>query len=34
MGRKETFIETAVNYTLELDVKFYVIENVAERSPW
>jgi YgiT-type zinc finger domain-containing protein len=28
---KETFIDTTVNYTLELDGKAYVIENVPAR---
>lgn len=28
---KETFIDTTVNYTLELDGKFYVIESVPAR---
>ncbi len=28
---KETMIDTKVNYTLELDGKFYIIENVPAR---
>lgn len=28
---KETFIDTKVNYTLEMEGKFYVIENVPAR---
>ncbi len=28
---EETFIDTKVNYTLEMEGKFYVIENVPAR---
>ena len=28
---KESFVETKVNYTLEIEGKFYVIENVPAR---
>jgi YgiT-type zinc finger domain-containing protein len=28
---KESFVETTVNYTLEMEGKFYVIENVPAR---
>ena len=30
-GREEKLVERRVNYTLELDGKFYIVENVPAR---